>query len=45
LTGEVQGRSGVTPYAYWAARWGQWPLWLFALLVVGLAALHRQRSR
>jgi len=45
LYGEVQGRTGLTPYAYWAARWGQWPLWLFALLVVGLVTLRRQRSR
>lgn len=45
LHGEVQGQSAITPYAYWSARWGQWPLWLFALLVVGLAALRRQSDR
>ncbi len=37
LHGAVQGRTGVTPYARWAAIWGQWPLWLLALGVVGLA--------
>jgi apolipoprotein N-acyltransferase len=30
LTGEVQGRNGITPFAWWAARWGLWPLWLLA---------------
>jgi len=30
LTGEVQGRNGITPFAWWAARWGMWPLWLLA---------------
>jgi len=30
LTAEVQGRNGITPFAWWAARWGMWPLWLLA---------------
>ena len=38
LTGEVEGRSGVTPYAWWLARFGLWPLWLLALAVVGFAS-------
>jgi len=38
LVGEVEGRSGVTPYAWWLARSGLWPLWLLALAVVGLAS-------
>jgi len=38
LVGEVEGRSGVTPYAWWLARFGLWPLWLLALAVVGLAS-------
>ena len=37
LVGSVQGRSGVTPYAWWAARFGLWPLWLLSLGVVLLA--------
>jgi apolipoprotein N-acyltransferase len=32
LTGRVQGRDGVTPYAWWAARAGLWPLLGLALL-------------
>ncbi len=34
LVGEVQGREGLTPFAWWAARFGLWPLWLFGLGVV-----------
>ena len=36
LVGEVEGRSGVTPYAWWVARFGLWPFWL---LVVGIVLL------
>jgi len=32
LTGRVQGRDGITPYAWWAARAGLWPLLALALL-------------
>ena len=34
LVGEVQGREGLTPFAWWAARFGLWPLWLLGLAVV-----------
>jgi len=34
LEGEVQGRIGMTPFAWWASRWGLWPLWL--AVVAGL---------
>jgi len=34
LVGEVEGRTGVTPYAWWVARLGLWPLWLLALALV-----------
>jgi apolipoprotein N-acyltransferase len=34
LQAEVQGRAGITPYAYWASRWGQWPVAIVAFLVV-----------
>jgi apolipoprotein N-acyltransferase len=38
LPGEVQGRSGVTPFARWAGVSGLWPLVGVALLLsVGLA--------
>jgi apolipoprotein N-acyltransferase len=33
LTGQVQGYEGVTPYAWWAGRWGLMPLFAFGLLV------------
>ena len=31
LHGTVEGRTGITPYAWWLARWGLWPLLLMAL--------------
>jgi len=34
LVGEVQGREGLTPFAWWASRCGLWPLWLLGLAVV-----------
>jgi apolipoprotein N-acyltransferase len=37
LTGEVQGRSDITPYAWWVSRLGLWPLWLLALAILGAA--------
>ncbi len=37
LVGEVEGRSGTTPFAAWIARFGLWPYWLLALGGVGLA--------
>ena len=45
LTGTVQGRSGApTPYGWWVARFGLWPLWGLGLGVV-LAALWRRARR
>lgn len=43
LQGQVQGRSGVTPFARWAARWGLWPLWLVGMVALLWAALTRRR--
>ncbi|MFZ4481510.1 MAG: apolipoprotein N-acyltransferase [Rhodoferax sp.] len=45
LVGEVEGRTGVTPYAWWVARFGLWPMWLAALALVWLAARGRLRKR
>lgn len=36
LLGEVEGRNGVTPYAWWTSRFGLWPLWLLAILIIML---------
>jgi apolipoprotein N-acyltransferase len=37
LTGEVQGRQGITPYAWWAGRFGLWPLWLLGIAILLIA--------
>jgi len=37
LTGRVEGRDGLTPYARWAASWGLWPLVASCLVVLLLA--------
>jgi apolipoprotein N-acyltransferase len=34
LDGAVQGRTGLTPFAWWVSRWGLWPLWLLALAII-----------
>lgn len=36
LQGEVEGRSGLTPYAVWASAWGLGPLWLLGVAIVVL---------
>jgi apolipoprotein N-acyltransferase len=45
LVTEVEGRTGLTPYARWMARFGLWPLWIFALGVVLLATSRHKRLR
>jgi len=41
LQGEVQGRTGLTPFAVWVARAGLAPLWGLGLAVVALAWRRR----
>jgi apolipoprotein N-acyltransferase len=45
LETRVEGRTGVTPYARWLARFGLAPLWLLALSVLLLAGIRRLRNR
>jgi len=44
LQGEVEGRTGVTPYAWWVARLGLWPYGLAAGILL-LWSLWRLRKR
>ena len=46
LDAEVQGRTGLTPFARWASVASLWPLTLIALGVVfGFARLSARRAR
>lgn len=45
LAVEVEGRTGLTPYAYWAGRFGLWPLVLLAVGALALAWRRSGRSR
>ena len=36
LNGEVDGRDGITPFAWWSARFGLWPWLVLAALVIAL---------
>jgi apolipoprotein N-acyltransferase len=44
LVGEVEGRNGITPYAWWVGRAGLWPLWLLFGAIAGLAVRQRGRA-
>jgi apolipoprotein N-acyltransferase len=43
LSASVEGRTGVTPYAWWASRWGQWPLAIVALVIVAFGWISGRR--
>lgn len=45
LDGEVQGRTGLTPFAMWASRFGVWPLWLLGAVILLLAVRGAQGRR
>jgi apolipoprotein N-acyltransferase len=44
LEGEVHGRSGLTPYAWWVSRFGLWPLWIAAWVVIVIAWRTKPRK-
>jgi apolipoprotein N-acyltransferase len=37
LVGELEGRAGITPYAWWVSRFALWPFWVLISAAVGLA--------
>jgi len=41
LNAQVETRSGLTPFAWWASQFGLWPLWAAAVLIVGLSGRLR----
>ncbi len=43
LKAHVQGRQGVTPFAWWASRWGLWPLLVLAFALAALTLLRGAR--
>jgi apolipoprotein N-acyltransferase len=41
LRSVVEGRTGITPYAWWVARWGLWPLVFVGLGLLLVACFKR----
>ena len=37
LVGSVEGRLGTTPFAWWAGRFGLWPLWMIGIAILSIA--------
>jgi apolipoprotein N-acyltransferase len=44
LDAEVQGRQGLTPYTWWASRFGLWPLLIVAVVLMLLTLPLRRRE-
>jgi apolipoprotein N-acyltransferase len=42
LEADVEGRTGITPYAWWVARFGLWPLWILSIAIVFIAIRARR---
>jgi len=45
LVADVEGRTGLTPFAWWASRFGLWPLWAMGLAVLAVAVGRNRRGR
>jgi apolipoprotein N-acyltransferase len=43
LEANVDGRTGNTPFAWWVARFGLWPIWIVMFAIV-LIAFHARRA-
>jgi apolipoprotein N-acyltransferase len=45
LIADVEGRSGLTPFAWWVSRFGLWPFWAASLLTIAIGCgLHLRRK-
>ena len=44
LEGAYEGRIGTTPFAWWAGRWGLWPLVGLALMVLAVTWMCRRAA-
>jgi apolipoprotein N-acyltransferase len=44
LVASVEGRAGLTPYAFWVSRFGLWPLWGLALAIMAAVPLFLRRA-
>ncbi len=42
LEATVEGRTGTTPFAWWVARFGLWPIWIAMLAIVCIAVYARR---
>ena len=45
LTADVEGRSGLTPFAWWVSRFGLWPFWAASLLTIAIGCGLQLRRR